>query len=158
MVLIGLLVLLAWACSSTLCSCMFLSGSARYKSLHPSIHWLPTGAAALIKYTKALNHPQHLGWVVCVCVTKVIFMSFYFYSKQSPLHDSPQFCPIVLKLRASRALPEHRRRRVTWTDTFLWWWGHIFIAPVGYRHLVAEAFSSELLRDDFRLLIGTKSN
>lgn len=62
----SLLVLLAWVCSSTLCSCVFLSGSARYKSLHRSIHWLPTGAAALIKYTKALNHPQHLGWVVCV--------------------------------------------------------------------------------------------
>lgn len=147
----SLLVLLAWVCSSMLCSCTFLSGSARYKSLHRSIHWLPTGAAALIKYTKALNHPQHLGWVVCVRETKVIFMSFYFHGNQSP-HDSPKLCPILLKLKASWALS------VTWTDNFLWSWWHIFIPLVGYRHFAAEAFSSELLRDVFRFLIGPKSN
>lgn len=69
-------------------------GSARYKSLHRYIHWLPAGAAALSIYTKALNHPQHLGWVVYVCETKVIFMSFYFHGKQSP-HDSPKLCSFI---------------------------------------------------------------
>lgn len=58
-------VLVACVCSSV-SQWEHSHGSACYKLLCRSIHWLPTGAAALIKFSKPLNHTQLLGWVVCL--------------------------------------------------------------------------------------------